>query len=174
MFPEWNFNVEDRQKFDKLVHILEKHEGRDPKTDVGFLKTEILSKWSALSNEMKHADAHVHDELNDADLTELAKVVTYKFVDKGKEIKPDSGSGSDDKKREIYIILKGSVRLAYPMNELDNPKFSATSLSKAIGHKLGFWPSSKNSVASLNSPGGLSRKLTIIGGSKKKMTYAQL
>jgi hypothetical protein len=123
---------------------------------------------------MKHADAHVHDELNDADLTELAKVVTYKYVDKGKEIKPDSGSGSDDKKREIYIILKGSVRLAYPMNELNNPKFSATSLSKAIGHKLGFWPSSKNSVASLNSPGGLSRKLTIIGGSKKKMTYAQL
>jgi len=83
MFPEWQKNIADRAKFDKLVHILEKHEARDPKQDLAFLKTEVLSKWKALSHEFYHMSNYVHDYLNDADLTELAKVVTYKHYAMG-------------------------------------------------------------------------------------------
>jgi hypothetical protein len=87
MFPEWTIQNEDQLRFDKLVHILEKHEGREPKNDIGFLKSEVLSKWTSLSHAMcsLHQGYHsaIHEPFEDADLNELGKVVGYKFVERG-------------------------------------------------------------------------------------------
>jgi hypothetical protein len=57
--------------------------------------------------------------LNDLDLTELSKVVNYRVVNRGEQIEPTN----EEKKPEIYIILKGNVRLAYPMEDSDNERF---------------------------------------------------
>ena len=80
---KWNKTYKDKEIFDKIINILHRPEPlRDVKNDVGLLKTHILSKHEVLSEHFAAISRH-HSRLNDADLTELGKVVTYRFCKKG-------------------------------------------------------------------------------------------
>jgi hypothetical protein len=61
--------------------------------------------------------------LEELDWLELAKYVTYKKVLKGEQIKGDKNFRGTEVSKEIYIILKGKVRLAFPMADSECPEF---------------------------------------------------
>jgi hypothetical protein len=60
--------------------------------------------------------------LQDEDWKELAKNVTYKHFEKGEKL-PGNFYDDDEKLQEIYIVLKGKVKLAFPIQASDNPHF---------------------------------------------------
>jgi hypothetical protein len=100
--------------FNKIVTICSKEPAtREGKTDIKFLKKNLLCHFNELSKSIAQISSHFHAPFSDLDLGELAKVVTYRKVKKGQAIDPNPNPN----KREIYVILKGNVRLCYPMDQ---------------------------------------------------------
>jgi hypothetical protein len=71
--------------FKKIINILHRPESLREKSDITLLKTHIIDKYEVLSEHFAAISRH-HSKLNDADKTELAKLVTYRFCKKGSQI----------------------------------------------------------------------------------------
>jgi hypothetical protein len=79
------------------------------------IRKEILMNWKDLEEYFSYP-------LADEDWKDLAKNVTYKHIKKGEKL-PGDMYDEDEKRMEIYIILKGKVKLAFPIKASDNPHF---------------------------------------------------
>jgi hypothetical protein len=80
---KWPKNYESKAIFNKIINILHRPEPlREVKTDIHLLVKHILSKYEPLSQHFAAISRH-HSLLNDADLIEIGKLVTYRFVKKG-------------------------------------------------------------------------------------------
>ena len=117
MFPDWNKTPESKARFENIKKILmQPVAGRDRKC-LDELRVQILEKWKALSDMFP-------EPLDNEDLierlTDLGRVVHHRYVEQGKIIEDDfltEVSTPDGKPQsEIFIILKGKVRLGFPIS----------------------------------------------------------